>query len=149
VLHFFVVNVLQISARKYAQRAAAGLLALWLSGAVFLVLCHGQDPATSMEFCPLAKMGAHCHKADKNAPSDSIEREGNEQGFDCCAFIPAIFDKGRDIQKNPQLAPVAAAAKIEDVSTVVLPIVAYRSVSYQTLYLSKNNTFLKNCTFRI
>jgi hypothetical protein len=134
--------------KKLTHKAFVASMAIWLSGVVFLVLCHGRTP-NSMDSCPLVRMGAHCDKADKERDSEKVEKQSNETGVDCCAFIPIFFDKNRTSDSNRQ---VAASAPITTMITPRLVKVATNfspTLTHSSAVLYKNNTFLKNRTFRI
>ena len=74
--------------RKNLHRTLTGFMAIWLSGVVFLLCCHVQNVnAAEMGSCPLAKLGIHCDKAEKNKDSEKISNQSNDQGMDCCGFI--------------------------------------------------------------
>src|SRR5438045_2855321 len=95
----------------FTRRSLAGFMALWLSGVVFLFLCHAQA-ATAMETCPLVKLGAHCDKADKEKDAKKVTKQTNETGMDCCAFIPTLFDKTRTSDSNQQVEIAAPTTTI-------------------------------------
>ena len=134
--------------KKYSHRALAGFLAIWLSGLALLVACNAKS-TSAMDNCPLAKLGAHCDKADKNKDLKAFSRPSSETGADCCAFIPAFFDKTRTFDGKQQIAPVALKPAVEvPTASWVRPTVAH-TFSYRSTVLLKNHTFLKNRTFRI
>jgi hypothetical protein len=137
--------------KTIAYKAGAGFMALWLSGVVFILCCHLQNGyVAKRDSCPLVKLGAHCDKGQEKAKQpEIITRQSDDQGMDCCAFIPAFFDKTRTNDNHQQVA-VAPPAAIPAPSITVItrhdyaPPRAYRSPS-----ILKNDTFLKNRTFRI
>lgn len=125
-------------------------MAIWLSGVVFLLCCHVQNTMVAgMETCPLVKLGAHCDKAEKEKDSEKVEKQSTEPGMDCCAFIPVLFEKTRTRDGNHQVAVVAPP------TTVVIPRLVPVQTNFAPAYayfspvLIKNDTFLKNRTFRI
>lgn len=134
---------------KLSHKALAGSMSIWLSGIVFLFCCEMPGAAAEKEFCPLTKVSEHCDKAEKkNAPS-GIARANGERGFDCCGFLPAIFDKSRKIEPaQKQLATVAkhAAPKFKPPQTgTYTPGFS----SHHTQVLGENNFFVKHCVLRI
>ncbi len=134
--------------RKYLQKTLTAFMVVWLSGAVFLVLCHAK-PMEMADSCPLIKMGAHCDKADKQQTSESVEQPSTDQSIDCCAFIPTFFDKTRSSNTGSVVAVVPATIAPNyrpNIKTVRTP---QPFVRISTLVLQKNDTFLKNRTFRI
>ncbi len=142
---------MSMSAGKYkrlAHKSLTGSMAVWLSGIVFLVLCHGQT-ANTMDSCPLVRLGAHCDKADKEKYSEKVEKQSSEQATDCCAFIPTFFDKTRTGYSNQQVA--LAASTTPAIKPRIAGVISNFTPAYQYLstVLPKNNTFLKNRTFRI
>ena len=124
-------------------------MSVWLSGVVFLLCCHVQS-SDAAESCPLARMGIHCDKAEKAKDSERITKQTNDDGIDCCAFIPLIFDKTRTADSHQQLA-FAPVLSIEIVPTFVathaLPTVTISQIT--STVLLKNDTFLKNLSLRL
>lgn len=135
---------------KNAREALSAFMVIWLSGLVLLLACNVKMTGSAeMEFCPLTKLGAHCDKADKNKDSQVLTTRNDEQRMDCCAFIAAFFDKTRTFDTKPQLAPVATVATVETPRSVSLRTNSPSAISYHSIALLKNDTFLKNRTFRI
>ena len=126
----------------------SGLLALWLSGLVLLFCCGMMEAPATAEFCPLAKAGSHCDKAKTQTNSPTFSSESNLR-FDCCGFLPAVFDKVRKLEKNQQTAQVPDKLKIN------LPRFSFAERDFQTaeIYQSpdfnQEKIFIKNCVFRI
>lgn len=137
--------------KTIANKAGAGFMALWLSGVVFILCCHLQNEyVAKRDSCPLVKLGAHCEKGQEKAKQpEIITRQSADQGMDCCAFIPAFFDKTRTNDSHQQVA-VAAPPAIRSPSIKVITryhVEPFRS--YHSPPILKNDTFLKNRTFRI
>lgn len=136
--------------KRITHKTFAGFMAIWLSGVVFLVVCNLQMAnASGGDHCPLVKLGAHCDKVDKNKNSHVVTDRTNENGMDCCAFIPALFDKSRTIDSNQQVAAVAPIAIVERPKQIAVQPLFTRNCSYHSTILPKGDTFLKNRTFRI
>src|SRR5258708_34175015 len=95
--------------KTITHKTLAGFMVLWLSGFVFLLSCHVQNTVAA---CPLMKLGAHCDKAQKDKDSEKIEKQSNDQGTDCCAFIPTLFDKTRTRDGNHQIAVLAPTTAV-------------------------------------
>ena len=133
-------------ATRYLRLALTSFMAIWLSGVALLLCCHVQ-PADAADFCPLAKFGGHCDKANKEKSTEKATNPSDEQGFDCCAFIPSFFDKTRTFDNGRIVASVAPAI-VEPPSppTRIISVPAY---AYQPTVLLKNNSFLRNRTLRI
>ncbi|HEV8590929.1 MAG TPA: hypothetical protein VGQ55_02425 [Pyrinomonadaceae bacterium] len=135
--------------KRISHKSLAAFMALWMSGAVLLI-CTVQMPGQSADdFCPLTKLGAHCDKAKQNKDAQSLTTQTDEQGIDCCAFIPAFFDKTRTIDGNQQVAADVPATAIEQPRLVAIRVTFHPAFRYRSTVLLKNNTFLKNRTFRI
>ena len=134
--------------KTITRSTLTGFMVMWLSGVVFLILCHGQK-ANTMESCPLVKLGAHCDKADKGKDSEKITKQTNETGIDCCAFIPVFFDKTRTSDSNQQVAIAAPTTSVVKPRLTAIQTNFAPAFQYFSTVLSKNNTFLKNRTFRI
>ena len=134
--------------KKYIRISLAGFMSVWLSGFVFLLFCHIQSDAA--EFCPLAKPGVHCDKAEKAKDAEKFTKQTSDAGMDCCAFIPLFFDKTRTVDNQRQvvfatpsyvaITPRFAASYTLATNTPRLHI---------STVLPRNDTFLKNRTFRI
>ena len=103
------------------------------------------------EFCPLAKAKSHCNKSEKSKTDDSailLEQSDNKK-YDCCGFLPAVFDKARKIEKNPQAANVTSKVKVErpQFSGVVNDFEI--AAVYHSPNKNREKLFIKNCVFRI
>jgi hypothetical protein len=148
ILCVSMVSVPQI--KIIARKVCAGFMALWLSGVVFILCCHLQNGyVAGRDSCPLVKLGAHCDKAEKAKQSEIITSPGSDQGMDCCSFIPAFFDKTRTNDSSQQVA-VAAPIAIPAPSVTVITRYNYAFPhAYQSPPIPKNDTFLKNHSFRI
>ena len=84
--------------KKYLHRSLAGVMAVWLSGVVFLLCC--QTTAAAMpdgDSCPMAKMSSHCDKM-KQQNADSAVFEAPPVNCLNCGFLPVVFDKTRKIE---------------------------------------------------
>lgn len=134
----------------FSQRIISGALVLWLSGVALLFCCGNMETrAAEPDACPLAKT-SHCKKqpgAETKVDFARFQRESLT--FDCCAFLPKVFDKARKIEKNPQVAIATATVKTTApkfsfvVETIRTPKV------YQPMVHNRGSTYLKNCVFRI
>ena len=136
-------------AQRKTRKATAGLLAFWLSGFVLLFCCGAMETRAETEFCPLAKAKSHCDKTDKAKTDAPVFSADAGLKFDCCGFLPAVFDKARKIEKNQQTANVAERMKIER------PVFSFaRSDSasrnfYRPPPFQQKKIFIKNRVFRI
>jgi hypothetical protein len=135
------------SLKHRLHRTLSAVLAVWLSGFVFLLCCH-ITPVEAADYCPLAKLGAHCDKAEKEKNSDKLTSSGDEQEVNCCAFLPAFFDKTR-IVDDQQTAVGTLPAEPQSQRLVVTSTVSSLFTPYQPVVLVRNDTFLKNRAFRI
>jgi len=122
-------------------------MAVWLSGFVFLLIC-GRGPDTAVEFCPLAKAGIHCDKAEKQRNAEKVEKQTGDQGVDCCAFIPAFFDKTRTVESHQIAPPVVSSPVSQPVAVIVRTnfVPAFHPPPFVPL---RNDTFLINRSFRL
>ncbi|PYS98495.1 MAG: hypothetical protein DMF63_15810 [Acidobacteria bacterium] len=92
--------------KKYCRKTLAGFMSLWISGIALLFFCQMPARAAGAEFCPLAKVSkGHCDHSSKKSKSDLFS-QSTPQAFDCCGFIPAVFDKTRKIERHKQPASV-------------------------------------------
>ncbi len=137
---------------RTVHRGFAGFMALWLSGALFLICCvdmRGQ--AFEAEFPPLAKPAAsHCDKARKN--DDTSPRHATparDTSVDCCGFLSAVFDKSRKVEKGQKIAVLAQEpAQPRPIRALAVdhsPLVAVYTQRLPNLQRS----FIQNCVFLI
>lgn len=100
------------------------------------------------EFCPLAKGKSHCDKSKTDNAAFSLKQTENEI-FDCCGFLPAVFDKARKIEKNLQTANIGDKVKVE--RPHFLPVVNNFEIAgvYCSPIYNRERIFIKNCVFRI
>jgi hypothetical protein len=136
---------------KLAHKGLVGFMTLWLSGIVFILCCHLQNGYVAEgDSCPLVKLGAHCDKDQEKAKHpEIITRQSDDQGMDCCAFIPAFFDKTKTNDNHRQVAATAPAV-IQTPSIIGITRPSYAPPhAYHSPPIPKNDTFLKNRTFRI
>jgi hypothetical protein len=138
------------------KRIFRGLLAVWMSGVVFLFCCGAPkvQAAEQMESCPLAKKN-HCNKTtgDKSLKDENAVRfeafQNNGLAFDCCGFFPAIFDKVKKVEKEKQIARIPLKPEIESPAPVFIKIRTNTFVTCRLPIQDRSGTYLKNCVFRI
>jgi hypothetical protein len=130
-----------------ARKTLAGFMAVWLSGVVFLICCdivNGRSMAA--EICPLAKMSEHCDRSKSTA--DVVKRSGADT-VECCAFLPALFDKNRKLERTEQ-PELVSSQPVTVRFTVPQPAVKSQAFDISTPYIpDRQYTFIKNCVFRI
>lgn len=148
------------SQNSKTKRVFAGLLALWMSGIVFLFCCGAMPNAKAQgldaESCPLAKKGHHCDKSTgEKSPSDenAVRFDANladDSSFDCCGFLPLVFDRARKTENIKQVAAIATAqAAPNSPQFVFIKIEPKVAFGYQPRPLNRSGTYLKNRVFRI
>jgi hypothetical protein len=134
----------------FSQRLISSVLVIWLSGVVLLFCCGNMEArAAEADSCPLAKT-SHCDKQSSDENSLDFARFQKESlTFDCCAFLPKVFDKARKIEKIPQVANVSKSAEIPapKFSFVVQNVKSPKI--YRPVVHNRGSTYLKNCVFRI
>ncbi|HEX9960612.1 MAG TPA: hypothetical protein VGB00_06760 [Pyrinomonadaceae bacterium] len=134
----------------FSQRIISSVLVFWLSGIALLFCCGNMEArAAETDSCPLAKTN-HCGKqseGENNLDFASFQKESLT--FDCCAFLPKVFDKARKIEKIPQVSTVPATVEIPapKFSFVVRRVNSPKI--YQPVVRNRGSTYLKNCVFRI
>jgi hypothetical protein len=134
--------------QQNTQEIISSLLVVWLSGFVFLFCCGTTEIEAKDNFCPLSKAKKHCDKSETGSSSDSLRQASNED-FDCCGFLPAVFDKARKIEKNPATANLSGEIKIESVKFSSVKIENAVAEIYQPPIFYKEKTFIKNCVLLI
>jgi len=138
------------SVRNILQRSLAGFMAVWLSGVVFLFCCPEMKAAAAADSCPLMQMSSHCdHAAKKETANDSVDGV-RPACFECCAFLPVVFDKSRkiDVVHKQIIAPKKelVLAKFE-LPAVRLPMP--QSTLLKQRAADRHWTYLVNGVFRI
>ena len=139
---------LRANLRKSAKLGVAAFMTLWLSGFLFL-FCPQMPAMTAKEFCPLAKGKNHCDKTKPENDSPLISRESGSYSFDCCGFLPAVFDKSRKVEKNQKTVHPAAKIKVDPPKFAFIEKDFIVSGFYSSASFSQNKIFIKNCVFRI
>jgi hypothetical protein len=137
--------------KQFARNALAGFLVFWLSGVLFLVCCGTtKTQAAEMQFCPLAAKGkSHCHKTKSVSDLPNVSALTETQNFDCCGFLPAVFDKTRKIEKTQHAAKLVDKVKI-DSPKFIFDGKDFESFAYYQPFVSnQTKIFIKNCIFRI
>jgi len=134
--------------RQNPQKFVSSLLIVWLSGFVLLFCCGMMEVQAKTEFCPLAKAKSHCDKSKTDDSATSLNLSENET-FDCCGFLPAVFDKARKIEKDPQTANIADKVKVERLR--FSPVANSFEIAgiYRSPIYDREKIFIRNCVFRI
>ncbi|HEX8737868.1 MAG TPA: hypothetical protein VF721_21230 [Pyrinomonadaceae bacterium] len=134
----------------FSQRIIASVLVIWLSGVVLLFCCENMKAQMSeADSCPLAKT-SHCDKQSSVADNPEAARFQKEShAFDCCGFLPKVFDKARKIEKNPQASIQATTAKIAAPKFSFVADTIKAPKVYRPPVHNRGGTYLKNCVFRI
>lgn len=136
---------------RLSQRIISGALVIWLSGVVLLFCCGKMEAraAAEADSCPLAKT-SHCDRqsgAENAVDFASFQRESG--AFNCCGFLPELFDKARKIEKNPQALTTAMSAKTRATKFSFVIREVKSPKIYQPAIRNRGSTYLKNCVFRI
>ena len=129
------------------QRIVSASLAVWLSGFV-LLFCCGKMEAQTAEYCPLAKAEKHCNKTKAGENQTSFS-DVSGSSFDCCNFLPAIFDKVRKLEKNLQTAQFVDKIKLERPQIFSFGNNLDFSENYRPPLSYDRNIFIKNRVLRI
>jgi hypothetical protein len=134
----------------FSQRIIASVLVIWLSGVVLLFCCENMKAqAAEADSCPLAKT-SHCDKQAGVADNpDAARFQTESHAFDCCGFLPKVFDKARKIEKNPQVALATTTAKIDAPKFSFVVETRKAPQVYRAPVHNRGGTYLKNCVFRI
>ena len=135
--------------KRLTKLAVTGSMMIWLSGFVFLLCCATAGAQVEDAFCPLTKSAAHCDKS-KSDGLDAAGRPRERQSVECCGFLPLVFDKVRKLDGHGTVVLASSDVLIRPDRTrlklvsMVSPIFGYRAFT-----IPKNQTFLRNRTFRI
>lgn len=132
-----------------AKRISAGLLAVWMSGIVFLLCCGAMPAAAEVESCPLAKKG-HCAKTSGDEKSRRSEIFQNaDSSFDCCGFLPQVFDKVKKAERNVEIAELPIKLEARSLSFDFIKTQTSTFQHYRPRLPNRSGTYLKNRVFRI
>jgi len=139
-------NLLQ----QNTKRVIASLLAIWLSGVVFLFCCEtSKAKASETESCPLSKT-SHCNKKlTGKTVSQLASLQTENQTIDCCRFPSQVFDKARKLETNQQPAEVSSIIKPPTPKFFFVERKFSSPKVYRSLILNLGSAHLKNCVFRI
>ena len=112
--------------RKYVRMSLSGLLAVWLTGVVFLFCCGkiGAMPDADMGMsndCPMS------HTENTGVP---FAASSSNDHVDCCGFLPAVFDKTRKVERDQQ--QVATASGLVVLRYVLPAIASHRATPIST-----------------
>lgn len=141
--------MLLVFSKAKLQKIISASLAVWLSGFVLLFCCGTMEAkAAETEFCPLAKAEKHCDKTNADGKQTTFLGESSSN-FDCCNFLPAVFDKVRKIEKTEKFAPIADKIKVESLRFLPVGNNFERAKSYRKSSFYQEKIFIKNCVFRI
>ncbi len=136
--------------RHYLQRTLAGIMTVWLSGVVLLICCETMGgKSMDAEFSPLAAKSHHCDKAELIKPSEGVAEVYGTKSIECCSFLPFLFDKDRKVERTEQAKIISTQqAKVQydiAVAAVKKPIIP----RFKPYIPDRQDTFTKNCVFRI
>ena len=127
----------------------AGFMAVWLSGFVFLFCCQEMKAVAADESCPLVKAGSHCDKAQQTSTNDAIEAL-RPACFDCCGFLPIVFDKSRKVDTvQKQIATPADNLAVAKFEFAGMPRTMTSSPALADRVPDRRGTYLVNKVFRI
>lgn len=131
------------------KKTISGLLAVWLSGFVFLFCC-GTMPfkAAETDFCPLAKAGGHCNKSNQADDKPTFSGESDAK-FNCCEFLPKVFDRFRNVEKTQKAVQPAEKPLLERPQFIAVRSNFKQVQIFHQPVFPKEKIHLKNCVFRI
>jgi hypothetical protein len=94
-------------------------MSVWISGIALLLFCQLPARASGTDFCPLSKASKrHCDHSTKKGPQEQFS-QNTSQSFDCCGFLPAVFDKNRKTERKSQ--PAGAGQRLEPFRLKIRP----------------------------
>lgn len=131
------------------KKLTSGLMAVWLSGFVFLFCC-GTMPfqAAETDFCPLAKAGGHCNKSKESNDSPKFSGDSTAS-FNCCEFLPKVFDRFRNVEKAQKAVQPADKPLVERPRFIAVETNFKQVQIFHQPIFPKENIHIKNCVFRI
>lgn len=138
--------------QKHSTAPIAAFMVSWLSGVLFLFCCGTMQEARAAdaEFCPLAAKGrSHCDKTKESGDEPIFSAATSHLKFDCCGFLPAVFDKTRKIEKTEQTTEPAAKIKVAPPEFSCDGDDFETTSEYRSIIRKQEKIFIKNCVFRI
>jgi len=140
---------MQHQTRHIIRKSVSGFMALWLSGFVFVFCCYANSAVKQMtEFCPMHTASHHCDgNMGQSDASDTVDHV-EQVCFDCCGYLPAVFDKARKVDRT---APVTAPERVAVVPRLITPrpTRAPLITAYRARLADKSRTFISTQVFRI
>ena len=96
------------------HKTFTAFMAIWLSGVVFVGWCGAMNFGSSDRVsCPLAKVSNHCDKQAGKTGSHTVVKLSENRYFDCCGFIPLVFDKARKVDsRQAETGPAAETLNV-------------------------------------
>lgn len=136
--------------KKMTHRTVAGLLAIWLSGVIFLICCEKiNGKMADADMCPMAKMSVDCDKGKEPNLSGATMRNGSNLCLECAGIIQAVFNKSRRVETVQKYVAVSSTPVIVKFSAAALIGHTPAFVDSQARLPDKQRTFVRNCVFRI
>lgn len=136
--------------KKMTRTTLAGFMAVWLSGVVFLFCCGTMDAmAADSDICPLAKMSADCDKAEKAGANAAIVVSSDESSVGCCAFLPAVFDKSRKVERDQKQIALASTSVVIEPQLPKVAAPHRIPTTFRPHIPDRQRSFVKNCAFLI
>lgn len=140
---------MQHPTRHTFRKTVAGFMALWLSGFVFVFCCYANSTVKMMtESRPMHTASHHCDGMMRQ--NDESRTVGRVEGicFDCCGYLPAVFDKARKVDQH---ASVTAPERVAVTPRLVTPrpLRAAPATAYRARLADKSRTFISTQVFRI
>ena len=140
---------MQPQTRQIIRKSISGFMTVWLSGFVFIFCCYANSTVKMMtESCPMHAASHHCDgMMEQNDASNTVGRV-EAVCFDCCGYLPAVFDKARKVDQSvPVTAPERVAITPRPITP--RPIRATLLPAYQARLTDKSRTFISTQVFRI
>lgn len=136
--------------QRNIKQVISGSLIVWLSGIVFLFCCEmPKAQASNVESCPLAKTH-HCSKqSNAETVSGFASLQTNQLTFDCCKFLPLVFDKARKIEKIQKTETAQTTVKVFQPIFSAVKHWFPAPKNFHSVVVNRENIRLKNCVFRI
>lgn len=136
-----------VTFRQNTKKIAAASLVFWLSGILFLFCCETTEAAEA-ESCPLAKK-SHCLKQSSGENVSLIASVQPKETLDCCRFLPQIFGKERKIETVQKAETPAEGVKVLQPKISIVSRIFSPEPTFQSIIINREDTYLKNCVFRI
>lgn len=130
---------------KIARKGIAGVMAVWLSGVVFLFCCHTTQAAAAVASCPM-RAAHHCD-GDRTKADSNVVTTGSCSCVEC-GYLPVVFDKARKLEAPQKHIPTPVPAPVAGIPFIASVPITPRAPAPRQHVRDKSRTFISTQVFR-